>query len=222
LVFCILDLDQIQRFLAEPHSAELAVRRLASDQKIIWPITSAFGCNPFKDSDVHVIEASWKVLSSPSRQHHNDLRMRDHGAEHGQVGTNLVSSRLHLGNPTGTATASFIELSVVAIQRVLKFPVLTKRLNASSQLNGIFSICVPAHGVSRWLCSLRVPVDGAGTAFHLSSNEMPESRSALWIRLATSDADVSGVGVTLNFVKEFSAEAGKYTIQNAAMALTIV
>jgi hypothetical protein len=93
---------------------------------------------------------------------------------------------------------------------------------AECELNGIFSICVSAHGVSCWLWSLRVPVDGAGTAFHLSSNGMPEGRFAFWIRLATSDTDVSGVGVTFNFVREFSAEVGKHTTQNAAMALTIV
>jgi hypothetical protein len=50
---------------------------------------------------------------------------------------------------------------------------------------------------------------------------MPESRSAFWIR-ATSDTDVGGVHVTFNFVSEFSAETGKHTTQNAAMALTIV
>jgi len=148
--------------------------------------------------------------------------MRDHGAEHRQVVTNLVSSQLHLGNPTDAAAASFLEVSAVATQRVLKFPVLTRRLNASSQLNGIFSICVSARGVSRWFSSLRVPVGDAGTAFHLFSNEMLESRSALWIRLATSDADISAVGVTSNFVTEFPAEIGKHTTQNAAMALTIV
>ena len=164
------------------HRAELALRRLAPDRRITWPDTSALGRNPFKDDDVHVIEASWKVLSSPSRQHHNDLRMRYHGAEHRQIGTNLVSRRLHLDKPTDTAAASFIEVSAVAIQRVLRFPILTRRLNASSQLKGIFSICVSAHDVSRWLCSLRAPVDGAGTAFYLSLNEMPESRSAFWIR----------------------------------------
>jgi hypothetical protein len=126
-------------------SCQTRARRLASDRRITWPDTPAIGRNPFKDDDVHVIEASWKVLSSPSRQHHNDLRMRYHGAEHRQIGTNLVSRRLHLDKPTDTAAASFIEVSAVAIQRVLKFPILTRRLNASSQLKGIFSICVSAH-----------------------------------------------------------------------------
>ena len=100
-------------------------------------------------------------MSNRGRRWHYDLRMRDHSAEHRQVGTNLVSCRLHLGNPAGTAAASFLEVSAVAIQRVLKFPVLSRRLNASSQLNGIFSICVSAHDVSCWLWSLRAPVDGA-------------------------------------------------------------
>jgi hypothetical protein len=54
--------------------------------------------------------------------------MRDHGADHRQVGTNLVSSRLHPSNPAGTAAASFLEVPALAIQRVLKFPVLTRRL----------------------------------------------------------------------------------------------
>jgi hypothetical protein len=133
--------------------------------------------------------------------------MRDHSAEHRQVGTNLVSGRLHLGNPAGRRTASFLEESAVAIQRVLKFPVLTRRLNASSQLNGIFSICISAHGVSCWLWSLRVRVDGAGTAFHLPSNEMLVSRSALWIRLATSDADISAVGVRLTSSQNFQPKS---------------
>jgi hypothetical protein len=51
---------------------------------------------------------------------------------------------------------------------------------------------------------------------------MPEGLFAFWIRLATSDTDVSGVGITFNFVTEFSAEVGKHTTQNAAMVLTIV
>src|SRR3974390_278003 len=118
--------------------------KLVSKWDVCFFFSPALGCNPFKDSDVHVIEASWKVLSSHGRQHHHDLRMRDHGAEHRQAGTNLVSDCIHPGNTTGAATASFLEVSAVAIQRVLKFPVLTRRLNASSQLNGIFSICVSA------------------------------------------------------------------------------
>src|SRR6516165_12336141 len=108
----------------------------------------ALGCNPFKNGDVHFIEASWKVLSNRGRQYHHDRRMPDHSADHRQVGTNLVSGRLHPSNPAGTAAASVQEVPAVAIQRVLKFPVLTRRLNASSQLKGIFSICVSAHGVS--------------------------------------------------------------------------
>jgi len=98
-----LPLIRIKEASTPGHRAELALRRLASDRRITWPDTSALGRNPFKDDDVHVIEASWKVLSSPSRQHHNDLRIRYHGAEHRQIGTNLVSRRLHLDKPTGTA-----------------------------------------------------------------------------------------------------------------------
>jgi hypothetical protein len=55
-----------------------------------------------------------------------------------------------------------------AMQRVLKFPLVTKRLNAGSQPNGIFSARLSACG------------GRTGTALHPSWNDIPENRSVLF------------------------------------------
>jgi hypothetical protein len=43
---------------------------VSPSEPVIWPDTPAFGCDPFKNGDVHAIEASWKVLSRRGRQYH--------------------------------------------------------------------------------------------------------------------------------------------------------
>ena len=50
------------------------------------------------------------------------------------------------------------------MQRVLKFPSLTRRLNASSQLKGIFSTPLSCGSCPFFLPAASVP--GAGTALH--------------------------------------------------------
>ena len=49
----------------------------------------AFGCDPLKDDDVLVIEASWKALRN--RQRYCDLRMCDRHCERRKIGINVVS-----------------------------------------------------------------------------------------------------------------------------------
>jgi hypothetical protein len=123
------------------------------------------------------------------------------------------------GRPPGQVLIG--EVSRSAIQRVLKFPFVTRRLNASSQLNGILSR-LSARGASRRFLSPPITADGVGTARHRSPNDMPESRSALWMRFETSDAEVRCAGSTLSFVKMLPAEAGQYAIASATMAQAVV
>src|ERR1700758_1234644 len=87
--------------------------------------------------------------------------------------------------------------SMPEMQRVLKFPVLTRRLNASSQLNGSFSIGPPARGSRSFFLPLLSAV-GTWTAFHLSWNEIPVSRFSFGVQFETSDANVETVEA-LNF-----------------------
>src|SRR5690348_5410475 len=75
--------------------------------------------------------------------------------------------------------AAGFEESILATQRVLKLPCRTRRLYASSQLKGIFST-LPSRGS----CRLSLPagsVTNAGTALHLSWNEIRVSRFSLAI-----------------------------------------
>ena len=65
-----------------------------------------------------------------------------------------------------------------AMQRVLKFPSLTRRLNASSQLKGIFSTPHSCGSCPFFLPAASVP--GAGTALHRSWNEIRKSRFSFW------------------------------------------
>src|SRR5689334_2715129 len=70
------------------------------------------------------------------------------------------------------------DISSPAIQRVLKFPFVTSRLNASSQLNGKPSR-FSARSASRRFLSPLTTDDGVGIALHRSSNDKRESRSVL-------------------------------------------
>ena len=81
------------------------------------------------------------------------------------------------GKPTGQVFV--FDVSRPATQRVLKLPFWTRRLNASSQLNGIFSMRPSARGDSFRFSLSADSALGAGTALHLSLNDTPESRSAL-------------------------------------------
>jgi hypothetical protein len=99
------------------------------------------------------------------------------------------------GKPPGYVV---FDVSRPAIQRVLKFPFVTRRLNASSQLNGILSR-FSARGASRRSLSPLTTDDGVGTALHRSSNDEVESRSALWMRFEESDAEVRRAESTLSF-----------------------
>jgi hypothetical protein len=108
--------------------------------------------------------------------------------------------------------------STRATQRVLKFPFEMRRLNASSQLNGIFSIRLSACGC---LCSPLLPrvwFAMAGTALQRCSNEIPASRSAWCVRSGLSEADVRCVGTILSFARMSPAEAGQYASKNATIA----
>jgi hypothetical protein len=91
------------------------------------------------------------------------------------------------------------------MQRVLKFPFVTRRLNASSQLNGMLSR-LSACGASRRSLS-PITAGGVGTALHRSANDKPEGRSALRMRFEASDAEVRCAGSTLSFVRILPAEA---------------
>jgi hypothetical protein len=91
------------------------------------------------------------------------------------------------GRPPGYVV---FDVSRPAIQRVLKFPFVTRGLNASSQLNGVLSR-FSARGASR------------RTALQRSSNDKPESRSALWMRFEESDAEISCAG-SVSFVETLS------------------
>jgi hypothetical protein len=69
--------------------------------------------------------------------------------------------------------------STPAMQRVLKFPCWRRRLNASSQLKGIFSV-----RPSRGSCPFFLPevsAADAGTTLHLSWNEVRASEFSVWI-----------------------------------------
>jgi hypothetical protein len=102
-----------------------------------------------------------------------------------------------------------------AMQRVLKFPFRIRWLNASSQLNGIFSTRSSARGSCRSILPVGSAI-GAGTALHLSWNKIPVTRFSLWIRFETSDVNVGNAGA-LNFARMSPAEAGQ--MQSATMVL---
>lgn len=110
-----------------------------------------------------------------------------------------------------------LAVPMAATQRVLKFPVLMIRLNASSQLNGTFSMRVSPRGGSRRLLLALISAARAGTALHRCSNEIA-SRSDLWVRSGTATV-AACPGTRLNFSRRSPAEAGQYAIAVATIAL---
>jgi hypothetical protein len=70
---------------------------------------ATLGCDPLKDGDVPVIEASWKALRSRQGRNH-DLSVCDHRCEHRQIGTNVASSRFHWDFPQKQEKLVFLNL----------------------------------------------------------------------------------------------------------------